>query len=129
MTDRSQDWLNQSHRDMAQARDSQTTQRHEWACFVSHQAAENAAKALHLHLKQEAWGHVVAQLLMVLPESTAIPQDRFEKGRVLDNFNIPSRYANGHPSGAPYEHYGVLQSDQAIQYASEIIEFVCTKMA
>ena len=97
--------------------------------FCPHQTAENAAKALHLHLKQEAWGHVVAQLLMVLPESTAIPQDRIEKGRVLDNFYIPSRYANGHPSGAPYEHYGVLQSDQAIQYASEIIEFVYTKMA
>ena len=58
-----------------------------------------------------------------------VPHDLIEKGRVLDNFYIPTRYANGHPSGAPYEHYGVLQSDQAIQYASEIIEFVRTKMA
>ena len=129
MTDRSQDWFNQAQRDIAQARDSQAAGRHEWACFASHQAAEQAAKALHLHLKQEAWGHVIAQLLMVLPETTAVPHDLIEKGRVLDNFYIPTRYANGHPSGAPYEHYGVLQSDQAIQYASEIIEFVRTKMA
>jgi HEPN domain-containing protein len=64
MTDRSQDWLNQTQRDIAQARDSQAAERYEWACFASHQAAEKAAKALHLHLKQEAWGHVVAQLLM-----------------------------------------------------------------
>jgi len=66
---------------------------------------------------------------MELPETTAVPHDLIEKGRVLDNFYIPTRYANGHPSGAPYEHYGVLQSDQAILYASEIIEFVRTKMA
>lgn len=129
MMDRSQDWFNQAQRDIAQASDSQAAGRHEWACFASHQAAEKAAKALHLHLKQEAWGHVVAQLLMELPETTAVPQDLIEKGRVLDNFYIPTRYANGHPSGAPYEHYGVLQSDQAIQYASEIIEFVRIKMA
>ena len=43
--------------------------------------------------------------------------------------HIPIRYANGHPDGAPYEHYGRLQSEQAIQYASEIIEFVRLKMA
>lgn len=127
--DRSLDWLKQAQRDLEQARDSQNSGRHEWACFAAQQAAEKAAKALHLYLKQEAWGHVVAQLLMEIPESTAVPHDLIEKGRVLDNFYIPTRYANGHPSGAPYEHYGVLQSNQAIQYASEIIEFVRTKMA
>ena len=127
--DRSLDWLKQAQRDLEQARDSQNSGRHEWACFAAQQAAEKAAKALHLYLKQEAWGYVVAQLLMEIPESTAVPHDLIEKGRVLDNFYIPTRYANGHPSGAPYEHYGVLQSNQAIQYASEIIEFVRTKMA
>jgi HEPN domain-containing protein len=129
MMDRSLDWFKQAQRDLEQARDSQNSGRHEWACFAAQQAAEKAAKALHLYLKQEAWGHVVAQLLMEIPESTAVPHDLIEKGRVLDNFYIPTRYANGHPSGAPYEHYGVLQSNQAIQYASEIIEFVHTKMA
>jgi HEPN domain-containing protein len=129
MMDRSLDWFKQAQRDLEQARDSQNSGRHEWACFAAQQAAEKAAKALHLYLKQEAWGHVVAQLLMEIPESTAVPHDLIEKGRVLDNFYIPTRYANGHPSGAPYEHYGVLQSNQAIQYASEIIEFVRTKMA
>lgn len=129
MVDRSQDWLNQAHRDLEQAKDSQNAGRHEWACFAAQQAAEKAAKALHLYLKQEAWGHVVAQLLMELPDSMVVPSDLIEKGRVLDNFYIPTRYANGHPSGAPYEHYGVIQSNQAIEYASEIIEFVHNKMA
>ena len=34
-----------------------------------------------------------------------------------------------HPSGAPFEHYGPLQSEEAINYAREIIEFVRNQMA
>ena len=52
-----------------------------------------------------------------------------EKGRVLDNFYIPTRYPNGHSEGAPFEHYGPLQSDEGIQYASEIVEFARSQMA
>lgn len=128
MVDRSLDWLNQALRDLEQAKASRNDGRHEWACFAAQQAAEKAVKALHLHLKQEAWGHVIAQLLSELPVA-AIPQELIEKGRVLDNFYIPTRYANGHPSGAPFEHYGPLQSGEAVQYASEIIEFVRLQMA
>jgi HEPN domain-containing protein len=129
MAQRARDWFNQALRDLAQAEDSRRADRHEWACFAAQQAAEKAAKALHLHLGQEAWGHVVAKLLTELPESVQAPSMLIEKGRVLDNFYIPSRYPNGHPQGAPFEHYGSLQSGEAIRYANEIIEFVRAKMA
>jgi HEPN domain-containing protein len=52
-----------------------------------------------------------------------------DKGRVLDAYYIPTRYPNGHPEGAPFEHYGSLQSEQAIAYAGEILAFVRTEMA
>lgn len=129
MVNRSQDWLKQAIRDLQHAEDSQKTGRHEWACFASQQAAEKAVKALHLFLGQEAWGPVVAFLSRELPENVEVSQAILEKAQVLDNFYIPTRYANGHPSGAPFEHYGSLQSNQAIQYASEIIEFIRSKMA
>lgn len=129
MPNRDRDWLRQAMRDLEQAKDSQRAGRHEWACFASQQAAEKAAKALHLHLGQEAWGHVVAKLLQELPDSMAIPEKLVEKGRVLDNFYIPARYPNSHPQGAAFEHYGELQSEEAIKYASEIIGFVRSKMA
>ena len=129
MPNRATDWLNQAQRDLDQARDSRLSGRHEWACFASHQAAEKAVKALHLHLGQEAWGHVVTTLLGDLPATVAVPQEITEEARVLDNFYIPTRYANSHPEGAPYEHYGPLQSEQAIRYASEVIEFARTHMA
>jgi len=52
-----------------------------------------------------------------------------EKAHVLDGFYIPSRYPNSHPEGAPFEHYGALQSEEAIRYASEILEFTGAQMA
>jgi HEPN domain-containing protein len=42
---------------------------------------------------------------------------------------IPTRYANGHPEGAPFEHYDKIQSRDAINYAGEILEFVRSQMA
>jgi HEPN domain-containing protein len=127
MANRAQDWFKQAERDLEQAHASKTDGRHEWACFAAQQCAEKAVKALHLARGQEAWGHVVARLLQELPLD--IPADLVEKGRVLDNFYVPTRYANGHPEGAPFEHYGPLQSDEATRYAGEILEFVRNKMA
>lgn len=129
MPNRQHDWFNQAARDLEQAQDSQRAGRHEWACFAAQQASEKAVKALHLHLGQEAWGHVVAKLLQELPESVAVPDLLIEKARVLDGFYIPPRYPNGYPEGAPFEHYGSLQSEEAVRYASEIVEFVRTQMA
>lgn len=119
--------MSQAERDLEQARESQRAGRHEWACFAAQQSAEKAVKALHLSRGQEAWGHVVAQLLVELPSPPA--PDLVEKGRVLDNFYVPTRYPNGHPSGSPFEHYGPLQSEQALTYAGEILAFVRAQMA
>lgn len=129
MPNRARDWFNQAMRDLEQAEDSRRAERHEWAGFAAEQAAEKAVKALHLHLGQEAWGHVVARLLRELPENTLVPGELVEKGRVLDSFYIPPRYPNSHPEGAPFEHYGSLQSEEAVRYAREILEFVRAQMA
>jgi HEPN domain-containing protein len=127
MPNRAADWLAQAERDLDQARDSKPASRHEWACFAAQQSADKAAKALHLARGQEAWGHVIARLLLELPEPP--PAVLVDKARVLDNFYIATRYANGHSAGAPFEHYGTLQSTDAIAYASEILDFVRAEMA
>ena len=129
MTNRAGDWLKQALRDLQQAKDSQSRNYHEWACFAAQQAAEKAVKALHLKLGQEAWGHVVAKLLAELTDKVFVPEEMIEKARTLDNFYIPARYPNSHPEGSPFEHYGPLQSQEAIDYAGEIVEFARSKMA
>lgn len=128
MPNRSLDWFRQALQDLEQAEDSRRAGRHNWACFAAQQAAEKAVKALHLHLGQEAWGHVIARLLRELPAEIEVPPELIEQAHVLDNFYIPTRYPNSHPEGAPFEHYGSLQSEEAIRYARAIIEFVRAQM-
>ena len=127
MPNRSGDWLSQAIRDLEQARSSKSEERHEWACFAAQQCAEKALQALHFSLGQEAWGHVIARLLSELP--VPVPETLVDKAKVLDNFYISTRYANGHSEGAPFEHYGSIHSGDAIHYAGEILEFVRIQMA
>ena len=129
MPDRSQDWFNQAQRDLEFAVQAARSGFHEWACFVAHPAAEKALKALHLRSGQEAWGHLLARLLRELPARINVPPELMESARVLDACYIPSRYPNSYPEGAPYQHYGPRQSEEAIAHARAIVEFVRTQMA
>ncbi|KYO66886.1 HEPN domain-containing protein [Thermovenabulum gondwanense] len=129
MPNRAKDWYKQALKDLEHAKFSRENKDHEWACFAAHQAAEKALKALHLHLGQEAWGHVLSRLLKDLPESIPVSEELIAKAKVLDNFYIPARYPDSHPEGAPFEHYSFLQSEEAVKYAGEILEFVRTQMA
>lgn len=127
MAQRSQDWWSQARRDLETAAENRENGRHEWACFAAHQAAEKAVKALHLALGQEAWGHVVARLLADLP--TSAPAELVDSAKVLDNFYVPARYPNGHAEGAPFEHYGPIQSELALSHARHIFNFVDQALA
>ncbi len=129
MPNRHRDWFAQAERDLEHAAAARRDGRHEWACFAAQQAAEKAVKALHLRHGQEAWGHAVARLLAELPPAAAAPQDLVEKGKVLDNFYVPARCPNGHPEGAPFEHFGPIQSGDAIRHAGEILDFVRRALA
>ena len=129
MPNRSRDWFKQAERDLEHAQESAGSAKHEWACFAAHQAAEKAVKALHLARGQEAWGHVAARLLAELPTDIRVLDALIDAAHVLDSYYIPARYPNGHPEGAPYEHYTASQSQQAIEYAGQIIEFVRLQMA
>jgi len=70
---------------------------------------------------RDAWGPVVARPLAELPVD--VPDDLVEEANVLDGFYIPTRYANNHAEGPPFEHFGVLHSDETLHHAREIIEF------
>jgi HEPN domain-containing protein len=129
LANRAVDWLRQAQKDFDHAERSRGHGDHEWACFAAQQAAEKAVKALHLSRGQEAWGHVVAKLLRELPATVIVPDELVERAMVLDNFYIPARYPDSHPEGAPFQHYGALQSREAIEHAGQIIEFVGLEMA
>jgi HEPN domain-containing protein len=127
MANRARDWFAQAEKDLELGVHAQERGSHEWTCFAAQQAGEKVVKALHLHGGQVAASHVVARLLRELPEPA--PEDLVDRGMVLDNFYVPSRYPNGHPEGAPFEHYGILQSNEALAHARATIAFVRVQMA
>lgn len=116
-------WLAQAERDLEQAVLSQRAGHHEWACFAAQQGAEKAVKALSLRLGREARGHGVARLLAELPADVAPPASLADGARRLDEFYVGTRYPDSHASGAPFEHYGTAESDEAIRGAREIIDY------
>ena len=107
---------------------------HEWVCFASHQAAEKALKALHLSHGQQAWGHGLGRSLQDLPESVrdslkqAVP-DLLDRLRVLDAFYVPTRYPDSLPEGAPTDHFGRLQSQDALRHARALIDAIRAALA
>jgi HEPN domain-containing protein len=93
---RPEDWLRQSELDLAAASDARRDGHFEWACFLSQQSGEKAAKSAFEAEGAEASGHSVAALLA---ELDGVPAEVLDAGRELDKHYIPTRYPNSHPQG------------------------------
>ena len=131
---RSADWLHQARADLAQARLSAEGAHHEWACFACHQAVEKALKALHLRHGQQSWGHGLGRCFRELPGPVSaglaarVP-DLEDRLRVLDALYIPTRYPDSLPEGAPTDHFGRLQSQDALSHARALVDAICAALA
>jgi HEPN domain-containing protein len=101
---------------------------YEWACFAAQQAGEKAAKAAHAAVAQEAWGHVITELLDALrPHEPAIDDALLDRARALDKLYIPTRYPNGLAGGAPADFYTRAEAERAIADAEAVLA-VCRRM-
>jgi HEPN domain-containing protein len=128
MSGRAADWFRQAEADLRHARHALDDGDHEWACFAAQQAAEKAAKAAHAAIGQEAWGHVVTELLDALrSHQPAIGDDLLDRARALDKLYIPTRYPNGLAGGAPADFYTRPEAERAIADAEAVLA-VCRKM-
>jgi HEPN domain-containing protein len=131
---RSADWLHQAEADLAQAQLSAGAGHDEWACFASHQAVEKALKALHLRHGQQSWGYGLGRSFRDLPaelaQSLAVEvADLEDRLRVLDALSIPTRYPDSLPEGAPTDHFGRLQSQDALGYARALVDAIRAALA
>lgn len=128
MSGRAVDWYRQAEADLRHARHALDDGDHEWACFAAQQSAEKAAKAAHAASGQEAWGHVITELLDALrPQRSEIDDALLDRARALDKLYIPTRYPNGLAGGAPADFYTRAEAERAIEDA-EVVLAVCGKM-
>lgn len=123
MVERSRDWIRQAERDLENAKYEMEGGFYEWACFLSHQTAEKALKAVYQKLGGEAFGHSVFRLISSLPEAYKPSEELKEKAMELDKAYIPTRYPNSIPEGAPFEVYTKGEARRLISYAEEILKF------
>ncbi len=131
---RSADWLHQAYADLDQALVSARAEHHEWACFACHQAVEKALKALHLSLGQQVWGYGLGRSFRDLPAAVAAQlgtavTDLEDRLRILDALYIPTRYPDSLPDGAPTDHFGRLQSDDALCHARALADAIRDALA
>jgi HEPN domain-containing protein len=89
--------------------------RHEWACFLSEQAAQLIVKGLLHGLGLEAWGHDLTVLCSRAREAIGAswPAAATDSAARLSRHYIPTRYPDAHASGAPSTHYTDADSSQA----------------
>ncbi len=94
-------------------------------CFIAQQAAEKAAKAgLYGQGARTVLGHSVLQLIDRLSSSFLDMAPLRDAARLLDRFYIPTRYPNGLPGGAPYDHFVRQDLEQAVAHAEKIVSAV-----
>ena len=54
----------------------------------------------------------------------APPADIEDRLRLLDGYYIPTRDPDSYPEGTPGEHFGKMQSEQALLHAGAVVEWV-----
>jgi HEPN domain-containing protein len=123
MAERSGDWIKQAERDLESAKSQTREQFHEWACFISQQAAEKACKAVLQSWGAEAWGHSISSLIKGMATRIEVPNDIQNAGRNLDRYYIPSRYPNGFDSGTPADYFTEEDAEHAITDSERILRF------
>jgi HEPN domain-containing protein len=110
---RSADWLHQAEADLAQAQLSAGAGHHEWACFACHGLGRS-------------FRDLPAELAQSLAVEVADLEDRL---RVLDALYIPTRYPDSLPEGAPTDHFGRLQSQDALGHARALVDAIRAALA
>ncbi|MEM1575495.1 MAG: HEPN domain-containing protein [Nitrososphaerota archaeon] len=106
------------------AQDLFKTKRWSKVCFNAQQSVELALKAALNFYGIEKKGH---SLIDLLDELISINKD-FEIFRdivrILDQYYIPTRYANAFASGPAKRHFTESQAKQAIEFAESILKEV-----
>lgn len=127
---RGRTWLSQAKYDLEAAQANATDERYALACFLSHQSAEKAVTGyLYSRGSEQVWGHALADLC---EDALAFDQS-FDLVKsiavLLDKHFLGARYPESIVGGVPSEAYEQVDSERAIEIASDVLEAVEQRIA
>lgn len=120
--ERSESLLRDAEDSLGAAKDLSATGRWAKVCFNCQQAAELALKAALNALGLEIKGHDLSLLLNELANHEPQVRALTDIAKRLDQYYIPTRYANAFHSGSAMDHYTRSQAHEAIGQAEKILE-------
>lgn len=118
-------WRREADHALEAARREAAAGAHNWACFLSEQAAQLAAKALLHGIAAGPRGHDLVRLAEAARAAgIEVPDDVRRACLRLSRLYIPTRYADAHPGGSPGSRYGAPDSADAIGDADLVLRWV-----
>lgn len=124
MVSRARDLIEDAEDFLGAARDLYGTGRWSKVCFNCQQAAELAFKAALNFYGLDRRGHSLLDLLDELSSMDSRFEAFRESARILDQYYIPTRYANAFASGPAKRHFTMRQAREALDMAGSILEEV-----
>ena len=122
--DRAKDLLVDAEDFWGAANDLFSTGRWSKVCFNCQQAVEIALKATLNYLGLERRGHSLNSLLDEVCNYLKEFEQFKDAVKILDQYYIPTRYANAFYSGPAMKHYTEGQAEEAIKYVEDILKLV-----
>jgi HEPN domain-containing protein len=124
MVSRARDLIEDAEDFLGAAMDLYKTGRWSKVCFNCQQAAELSLKAALNHYGLDRRGHSLLDLLDDLVSISTRFEVFRESARILDQYYIPTRYANAFAGGPAKRHFTEGQAREAINMASSILKEV-----
>jgi HEPN domain-containing protein len=116
-------WLRQAENDLDFARLALREGFYSQACFMSHQVAEKALKAIaYFRGDRYVTAHSLLEIILnVVPDYEQL--SHLERtARMLDRYYIPTRYPDALPGGVPFETYDQEEAEAAVEDADSIVD-------
>jgi HEPN domain-containing protein len=116
-------WLSQAENDLGAAQLMEERAYYAQACFMCHQVAEKALKALAYYRGDRyVTGHSLLDLLQKI-SGTYPDMSQFEGFMgILNQYYVPTRYPDALPGGTPFETYNQRQAREAVDGASLLVD-------
>ena len=115
-------WLLQAENDLDFARLALREGFFAQACFMAHQVAEKALKALAYYRGDRyVMGHSILELLSSLELSYPQLSEHQELAGILEQYYVPTRYPNALPGSVPFQAYNRGQAEDAVDGAAAMV--------